>query len=91
MELQRAHVLVEGRVQGVFFRASTRDVARAVGCTGWITNRHDARVELEVQGSADAVERVIAFCRTGPGQANVTHVEVSYIEPVDDETGFAVR
>jgi acylphosphatase len=91
MDLERAHVLVEGRVQGVFFRASTRDVARAVGCTGWITNRNDGRLELEVQGSPDAVERVLSFCRTGPGQANVTNVEVSYTEPIEDETGFAVR
>lgn len=91
MELTRVHLLIDGHVQGVFFRASIRDVARSWGCTGWVANRSDGRVECEVQGRAEAVERVVAFCRQGPQQANVTNVEISAGDPVDDETGFGVR
>jgi acylphosphatase len=91
MQLTRAHLLIDGHVQGVFFRASVRDVARNVGCTGWVANRAGGRVEMEVQGSRDAVQRVIDFCHTGPQQANVTNVEVRYTDPVEDETGFGTR
>jgi acylphosphatase len=91
MKLTRAHALIEGHVQGVFFRASLRDVARGVGCTGWVANRSDGRVELEVQGSSDAVQRVIDFCHIGPERANVTRVDVTSMDPVDDEQGFGTR
>lgn len=91
MELRRAHLLVEGRVQGVFFRAWFRDVARNNGCTGWVANRPDGRVEAEVQGPVEAVERVVECSRDGPGQANVTNVQVADLEPIEDESGFGVR
>jgi acylphosphatase len=91
MELRRARLLVSGHVQGVFFRASMRDVARAVGCSGWVANRPDGRVEAEVQGTPGAVDRVVEFARVGPGQANVTDVDVTDVEPLPDESGFVVR
>jgi acylphosphatase len=87
----RTRVLVSGRVQGVFFRASVRDTARSHGLTGWVRNRPDGRVEAELQGPDTAVERTIAWCRQGPPLARVIDVEVTTLDPVDGETGFRVR
>jgi acylphosphatase len=91
METTRAHVHISGRVQGVFFRDTARQVARRLGLNGWISNRPDGRVEAQFQGPKDAVEEAIAFCRRGPDLAVVEHVEVDWIEPVDAEPGFRIR
>ena len=89
--MRRVRVVVSGKVQGVFFRASLRDRARHVGVTGWVRNRADGRVEAELQGVPAAVEQLLAYCGEGPGQAEVASVEVVDAELIDDETGFAVR
>lgn len=88
---RRVRVLVAGRVQGVFFRASTREVARQLGLTGWVRNLPDGRVEMLVEGPADAVDRLLRWARTGPDNAHVTHLEV-YDEPYRGEfESFRVR
>ena len=87
----RRHVRVEGHVQGVFYRAATQRTAREHGTTGWIRNRPDGTVELEVQGPSDAVEQVVAFCRTGPSHARVVQVLVDDRPTVDGEEDFEVR
>ena len=70
------HLLVRGRVQGVFFRASTRDRARAAGVVGWVRNLPDGRVEAHLEGAPDAVEQVEAWVRDGgPRDAVVEQVE----------------
>ncbi len=89
--MERRHVLISGDVHGVFFRASTRDLAREVGATGWVRNLPDGRVEVQAQGEPGVLDRVVAHCRTGPPQAGVTQVEISEVPPVDDEQGFEVR
>ena len=86
----RRHVVVEGRVQGVFFRDSCHRQAAAAGVTGWVRNRSDGAVEAEFEGPADAVDRLTAWCRTGPSRAVVTRIDVTDVEPVGD-TRFAVR
>ena len=73
----RAHVFVEGRVQGVCFRAETCEAARRCGVTGWVRNLRDGRVEAVFEGPEDAVERAVAWCRTGPPHAIVTRIEVT--------------
>lgn len=88
---KRVRVLAEGRVQGVFFRDSTRREANRLGLTGWVTNRPDGRVEAEFQGPPDAVDQAVAFCRQGPGHADVGGLTVDEIALVDGETDFAVR
>ncbi|CAN5779053.1 acylphosphatase [soil metagenome] len=88
---ERRHIRIRGHVQGVFFRDSTRKTAQQAGATGWVANRPDGSVEVEVQGSCDAVGAVEEFCRTGPPRATVTGVEVSSVDPVEDEAGFTVR
>jgi acylphosphatase len=87
----RKRVLVSGRVQGVFFRATLRDVARGLGLVGWARNRPDGTVEAELQGRAAAVDEAIGFCRQGPPGARVADVAVRDLEPLDGEGGFAVR
>lgn len=74
-------VVVHGRVQGVFFRDSVRERARAHGVSGWIRNRSDGAVEAVLEGRPDNVERVVRFCRTGPRPALVEHVDVTDEEP----------
>ncbi len=86
----RRRVVVQGRVQGVFFRDSVRERARAHGVSGWIYNRSDGAVETVLEGRTDNVERVIRFCRTGPRQALVERIEVTEEEP-EGLSGFEIR
>jgi len=83
-------VLVRGRVQGVFFRASTRDVARRLGVDGWVRNLPDGRVEAVFEGAPDAVAEAERFCASGPPGAHVEAVEARD-EPVEGLAGFEIR
>ena len=85
----RRRVRVRGRVQGVFFRESTRRVAEREQVAGWIVNRPDGTVEAVFEGEAPAVERLVAFCRRGPDQAQVEGVEESAETP-EGLTSFEV-
>jgi len=87
----RVHVLVNGRVQGVFFRFETSRLARQLGATGWVRNRRDGRVEAVFEGEKKDVERMIEFCKRGPPGAKVTDVEVRWEEPTGEFEGFSVR
>ncbi len=89
-DLIRRRVTVEGRVQGVFFRDSTRDQAERRGVAGWVANRSDGGVEAVLEGSPERVEQVLRFLRSGPRQASVDHVEVHDEEP-EGLIGFQVR
>ena len=86
----RKRVVVRGRVQGVFFRDSTRDQAQSAGVAGWVANRGDGGVEAVFEGPSADVERMVEFCRSGPSSADVDDVEVSDDEPEGLE-GFYVR
>ncbi len=77
-EMARLHVLIEGRVQGVFFRAHTRDEALARGLKGWVRNLPDGRVQALFEGPQKDVEAVIAWCRVGPRFSYVDTVEVDW-------------
>ena len=83
-------VVVRGRVQGVFFRDSTRRVARAAGVRGWVRNLPDGTVQAHLEGTAGAVERVLDFVRVGPEQAFVQDVVVTEAEPERAER-FEIR
>lgn len=84
------HYWVSGKVQGVYFRASTKKRADALGLSGWVRNVPDGRVEVMVSGEADTIERFEAWLRRGPVMAKVTHLEASEMaEQVF--TGFEVR
>ena len=84
------HVRIRGRVQGVFFRAWTRDEARAIGVAGWIRNCSDGSVEAQIEGEDEAVGEFINLLREGPPGARVQAVDVeeSDLEGLSD---FEVR
>lgn len=86
----RRRLVVHGRVQGVFFRDSTRRAAREAGVAGYAVNRDDGTVEVVVEGRPESVEAVIRFCRTGPDRAAVESVAVTDEDPVGLE-GFRIR
>lgn len=86
----RVRVVARGRVQGVFFRDSTRREAEGAGVAGWATNRPDGAVEAVFEGESGAVSRLVEFCRRGPGHAEVTDLEVHEEEP-EGLSGFTIR
>ncbi len=83
-------VVVHGRVQGVFYRASTRREAQDAGVAGWVRNAEDGTVHAHVEGAPEAVERMLAWMRRGPRHAQVDRVEVQVADP-EGHAGFAVR
>ena len=90
MATARRRVVARGRVQGVFFRDSTRREASRRGVAGWARNRGDGAVEAVFEGDPDAVEAMVAFVRAGPGHAEVDDLEVVAEEP-EGLSGFAIR
>lgn len=86
----RERVIVEGRVQGVFFRAETQKAARALGVRGWVRNLPDGRVEAVFEGESAAVARAVEWARHGPERALVTGIETVAEKP-EGLTGFELR
>jgi acylphosphatase len=77
--LVRAHLTIRGRVQGVYFRASTAYEAQNLGLTGWVRNCADGSVEAVAEGDRDKVEELVAWCRRGPRGARVEVVQVEWL------------
>jgi acylphosphatase len=86
----RRHVRATGRVQGVFFRDSTRREAQRRGVAGWVRNCPDGAVEAVFEGPPDAVAALVDFTRAGPGHAEVEALDVQTEEP-EGLRGFDVR
>ena len=87
----RARLTIDGRVQGVWFRAATRKAAERFGVTGWVRNLPDGRVEAVLEGQPSRVEEMIGWCRQGPPAARVDGVDVA-LEPWRGEfERFAIR
>jgi acylphosphatase len=87
----RAHVIVAGRVQGVFFRVETKRQAEKHGVNGWVRNMSDGNVEAVFEGEEENVKQLIEFCQHGPLGAEVTNVNIKW-EPYRDEfKRFEVR
>jgi len=89
-ELLRLRLRVRGRVQGVWFRESTRLEAEKLGVNGWVRNCPDGSVEAVLEGTPEAVRRLEAWCGRGPTAARVVEVRVSE-EPPTGEVGFRVK
>ena len=86
----RAHVLVEGRVQGVAYRAFTCETADQSGLSGWVKNLSDGRVELEVEGSQGAIDQFLSTLRQGPSLARVEQLHVDWLKPTGRDSGFQI-
>lgn len=91
MDMVRARVFISGRVQGVFFRASTREEARQAGVRGWVQNLSDGRVEAVFEGERAAVQQLISWCHRGPPAAEVENVVVQWEEATGEEGIFTAR
>ena len=83
-------VVVHGRVQGVFFRDSCRQEAERLGVAGWVRNEPDGTVAGLFEGSPEAVEQLVSWCRRGPRHARVERVDVGEAAP-ERVRGFSVR
>lgn len=88
---RRAHVRVSGRVQGVFFRDSTRRKAGELGLAGWVKNLPDGRVEAVFEGPERALGEMVRWCEEGPQDATVENVDTSFEKARGDLEGFEVR
>jgi len=89
-ENARARITVSGRVQGVFFRASTVEQAAALGLAGEVRNMMNGDVEILTEGDKEKIEKLIAWCRVGPPPARVDSVDVTWEEYRGEFTGFDV-
>ncbi len=90
MEQIRVHVFVEGRVQGVFFRAGTKEKACQLGLTGWVRNCKDGRVEALFEGAKANVDKALEWCKRGTPSATVSHIEVKVEQPTGEFSSFTI-
>jgi len=87
----RVHILVSGRVQGVFFRSETKREADKRGVKGCVKNLYDGRVEAVLEGEEEAVKKVIEFCRRGPSYARVKGIDVKWEHFKGEFHDFRIR
>jgi len=85
------HLIISGRVQGVFFRHHANIEANKLGLKGFVRNTSDGNVELIAEGPEDKLNQLIAFCKKGPDSAEVTDVKIEYQEPKNEFNSFSVR
>ncbi|HTF99283.1 MAG TPA: acylphosphatase [Nitrospirota bacterium] len=91
MQHLRAVVVVHGIVQGVFFRASTREEAVRIGVGGWVRNLGDGTVQALFEGEKKKVESIVAWCHRGPAGAHVDRVDVTWEKYRGEFTHFDIR
>ena len=91
MPERRVHIVVRGRVQGVFFRASTLERAQELGLRGWVRNRPDGAVEIVAEGDEAAVASLVDWCHHGPPSARVESVDVRPDSSNEVLQGFRLR
>jgi acylphosphatase len=89
--MKRVRAVVRGDVQGVGFRAATAQEARRAGVAGWVRNLRDGSVEVDAEGTAEAVDALIKWLRRGPSLARVTAVEIDDSPPPAGQEGFTIR
>ena len=90
-EKVRAHVVVSGRVQGVFFRAKTQEKAKELGVFGWVKNLSEGRVEAVFEGERDKVEQMVKWAKKGPPGAIVNDLNVVWEEYQAEFSNFEIR
>jgi acylphosphatase len=90
MDKVRARVIIEGRVQGVFFRHHTQEMAFRLGVKGWVKNRRDGRVEAIFEGNKEQVDQIIQWCHQGPSEARVTKVHLTWENHTGEFDDFVI-
>lgn len=91
MTQRRVRVYVNGRVQGVCYRDTTRMAAERIGATGWVRNLSDGRVEAVIEGSQEQVDKLLSFMEVGPSRAYVESLELIDEEPSGEFNAFQIR
>ena len=91
MSKERVNIIVHGRVQGVFYRARTKEIAIELELNGWVNNRIDGTVEIVAEGNKEDLERLVDWSQHGPKHAHVTKVEVKWQPFVDEFRDFTVK
>ena len=87
----RAHVIVHGRVQGVFFRYETQQAATQRDVVGWVRNLSDGTVEAVFEGVEENVYSALEWCKQGPPAAKVNKIDISWVEPEEQYNRFEIR
>ena len=87
---KRLNVVVTGKVQGVSFRASTRQIARQIGLSGWVRNLKTGEVELEAQGTDEQLSTLLRWLENGPEYARVTGLNATDVPPITVASGFNI-
>lgn len=90
-EFLRAHVIISGRVQGVFFRMETMEEANRSGVSGWVKNRHDGTVEAVFEGDKNSVESMLQWCKKGPPASKVDNVQLTWEPYAGEFKKFEIR
>jgi len=91
IELKQVHIIVSGRVQGVFFRDFTRQTALGLGLIGWVRNLADGRVEIIAEGETDKLHQLIEAVKIGPTSAKVKDCQIDWAEFKGEFKGFEIR
>lgn len=91
MEKSRAHLVIKGRVQGVFYRASTQETAISLGLKGWVRNLADGSVEAIFEGPADSVKEAVEWCYKGPPGASVSEIDEEWSDFTGEFKDFGVK
>jgi acylphosphatase len=86
----RAHVIISGVVQGVFFRVETQRAAHRIGVSGWVRNKRDGTVEALIEGERLKVEKMLDWCRQGPARAVVNDIDVRWDSYTGELAGFRI-
>lgn len=86
----KAHVIVSGRVQGVYFRGNTREKAKKHGVNGWVQNLPDRGVEAVFEGEKKDVDKLIDFVKKGPSYAKVSNVDLEWLDYTGEFTDFRI-
>ena len=76
-------IIVSGKVQGVYFRQSTKEIAIGIGITGTVKNLSDGRVEVIATGTSQQLQKLADWCKQGPSRAHVTNIEVESLYPIE--------
>lgn len=91
MSSKRVHIRVTGRVQGVFYRANTRETAERLGLSGWVRNMPDGSVEIVAEGDVKQLKALVDWCHRGPPGAKATGVKVDYEYFTGEFETFEIR
>jgi len=91
MEKGRVHLVIRGSVQGVFFRASTREKAVSLGLKGWVRNLQDGSVEAVFEGDIENLREAVQWCSIGPPGAHVIKIDEKWNDYIGEFSSFAVK